>query len=59
MLSLIIAIVAGAIGLGRSGIHELIGLAGASRLVPLPIRMLPRQPVRLRHSSCRIRGELP
>jgi hypothetical protein len=58
MLSLIFAIVAGAIGLGLAIILKLIsGLAESSRLAPLPIRALPQRPTRLRHFSCR--GDLP
>ena len=60
MLSLIVAIVAGAIGLGLASILQLIPRrAESSRLAPLPIRALPRQPARLRHVSCRIQGDLP
>lgn len=59
MLSLIVAIVAGAIGLGLAGALKLIGLAEPARLTSLPIRVLPRQSMRLRHFSYRSRGELP
>lgn len=57
-MSLIVAIVAGAIGLGLAIILKLFsGLAEYSRLMPLPLRVLSQQPTRLRHPSCR--GDLP
>ena len=56
MLSLIVAIIAGAVGLG---LHFISRLAAPARLTPLPLRVLPRQPLHLRHPSCRIPGDLP
>ena len=58
MLSLIVAIVAGAIGLAVAR-KTTSGLADSSRLTPLPIRRLSQQPMRLRHFCCRIPGESP
>jgi len=56
---IVVAIVAGAIGLGLTIILKAIsGLAESLRLMPLTIRVLSQQqPTRLRHPSCR--GDLP